>query len=62
MLLDALAPSYAAVLRDLALLPTVQLSVFPTSGLEAAMSPWVLVLAETTTVSADGWAHETLHA
>lgn len=62
MLLDALAPSYSAVLTDVALLPTVQLAVHPTDGLLGTTSPWLLVRAATTAMSADGWCHESLDA
>jgi len=62
MLLDALAPSFSAVLTEVALLPTVQLAVHPTDGLLGTTSPWLLVRAVTTAMSADGWCHESLDA
>jgi hypothetical protein len=62
MLLDALAPSYSAVLTEVALLPTVQLAVHPSDGLLGSTSPWLLVRAATTSMSADGWCHESLDA
>ncbi len=61
-LLDALAPSYAAVLTEIALLPTVRFSVSPTAALSEARSPWVLVRATSTSMSPDGWGVEALDA
>ena len=63
LLLDALAPSYAALLSRPQPIPTVELTVRITSGLEhAAPSPWILLHAETTWASSDGWLHEHLDA
>lgn len=60
-LLDALAPSYAAVLDQPAAIPTVELAVRTSAGLERAESPWVLVRA--TTVSTHGnWIDERIDA
>jgi hypothetical protein len=61
-LLDALAPSYAAVLDDLALAPTVELTVVPADGLVLARSPWVLLRAVTRAVTASGWIDEVIDA
>jgi acyl-CoA thioesterase len=56
-LLDALAPSYAAVLDQPVPIPTVELSVRISAALERATSPWILLRA--TTLSHDGgWIDE----
>lgn len=63
-LLDALAPSYAAVLDTLVAIPTLELSVRlppvpdPADGVD---SPWVLLRA-TTHSAAGGWLDEHLDA
>lgn len=57
-LADALAPSYAAVLVEPLLLPTIQLEVRPTADAGTAPSPWVLVRARSTSITADGWVDE----
>ncbi|HSL59566.1 MAG TPA: thioesterase family protein [Acidimicrobiales bacterium] len=62
MLVDALAPSYTALLTDLVLVPTVELTVRPAAGLVAAASPWVLLEARTTQAAADGWLIEQITA
>ena len=61
ILLDALAPSYAAVLRMPAAMPTVTFSFTPGAGLAEARSPWVLLLARTE-VQQDGWLLENIDA
>lgn len=58
-LVDALAPSYAATLSRPAGVPTVELSAHFSGG--AAVSPWVLVEAHTTAVTAGGWVTETIN-
>lgn len=58
ILMDALAPSYAAVLPRPAGIPTVELQVRPAEALAEAESPWVLLRARTTSASADGWIDE----
>lgn len=58
VLVDALAPSYAAILTDVAPIPTVELSARPGDGLDRAESPWVLVSARTTSASGGGWLDE----
>lgn len=61
-LLDALAPSYAAVLNDLVAIPTLELSVRLTGGHERTPeSPWIL-LRSVTGSSAGGWIDERLDA
>jgi hypothetical protein len=57
-LADALAPSYAAVLIEPLVLPTLQLEVRPTAAAGATTSPWVLIRARSTSVTADGWVDE----
>ena len=62
VLLDSLAPSYAAVLSTLAPIPTIELTVRPTAALASAASPWVLVRARTNVAGESGWIDETLDA
>ena len=62
VLLDALAPSYAAVLSTFRPIPTVEFTVRPAPQLESATSPWILLHAVTTSATADGWLHEHLDA
>jgi hypothetical protein len=61
-LMDALPPSYAAVMTEPGLVPTTELTIRPAAGLADASSPWVLVNARTCTASADGWIDERIHA
>ncbi len=60
-LLDALAPSYAAVLSGPAAIPTVELAVRTSAGLERAESPWVLLRATTVTTHGN-WIDERIDA
>jgi len=62
VLMDALAPSYAVVLRTPIPIPTVTLTVTPGSGLAQATSPWVLLRARTNACRRDGWLLERLDA
>jgi len=62
LLMDALAPSYAAILSTLAPIPTVELTVRPSENLAGASSPWVLLQARTRAASADGWIDEEIQA
>jgi hypothetical protein len=62
LLMDALAPSYAAILASPQPIPTVELTVRAGDGLPRAVSPWILVHATTIWASADGWLHEHLDA
>lgn len=62
LLMDALAPSYAAVLTEPVPIPTVEFSVRMGDGLRRVASPWVLLHAKTTCASRDGWIHEHLEA
>lgn len=62
VLMDALAPSYAAVLPAPVALPTITFTVTPGSGLAQATSPWILLRARTDTCRRDGWLLERLDA
>lgn len=62
VLMDALAPSYSAVLHTPVALPTVTFTVTPGSGLARASSPWVLLRARTDSRRRDGWLLERLDA
>jgi acyl-CoA thioesterase len=57
-LIDALAPSYSAVMTAPGAVPTVEITVRPGVALRSASSPWVLVRAVTRSASADGWIDE----
>jgi Acyl-CoA thioesterase C-terminal domain/Acyl-CoA thioesterase N-terminal domain len=57
-LIDALAPSYSAVMDAPRGLPTIELTVRPAPALAAAASPWSLVRASTVAASSDGWLDE----
>jgi acyl-CoA thioesterase len=57
-LIDALAPSYAAVMTAPGPVPTTEITVRPGVALRSASSPWVLVQAVTRSASADGWIDE----
>ena len=60
VLADALAPSYAAVMTDLVAVPTLELTVhlYPGEAGRARPSPWVLVRAQTSRATVDGWSTE----
>lgn len=60
-LLDALAPSYAAVLSDAVAIPTLELSVQLTHAPVRNLSPWILLRARTTS-AAGAWVTEDLDA
>lgn len=62
VLLDALAPSYAAILTELHPIPTIELTVRPSYRLDEANSPWVLLHAVTISATPDGWLHEQIDA
>jgi Thioesterase-like superfamily len=62
VLLDALAPSYAAILTELQPVPTVEFTVRPAHRLDQASSPWVLLHAATVSATGDGWLHERIDA
>jgi len=62
ILIDALAPSYSAVLTELKAVPTVELSVQLSAGVIDAEFDWVLVHAQTTLVDARGFVRETVDA
>jgi acyl-coenzyme A thioesterase PaaI-like protein len=57
-LIDALPPSYAAVMSEPGAVPTAELTVRPAAGLRDAESPWVLVRATTRSSSPEGWIDE----
>lgn len=60
-LLDALAPSYAAVLADVVAIPTLELSVQLTHAPVQRPSPWILLQARTTSAAGE-WVTEALDA
>lgn len=62
LLMDALAPSYAAVLATPTPVPTLTFTVTPGAGLAGATSPWLLLRARTDLASRDGWLMERLDA
>lgn len=61
-LLDALAPSYAAILDTMVLVPTVEMVVRPSADAPSGGSPWVLLHARTTRATAGGWCDEHIDA
>lgn len=61
-LFDALAPSYTAVLTDLLVIPTIELTVRPSANIETTCSPWILLSTQTSRASSDGWVTEDLDA
>lgn len=61
-LVDALAPSLAAVLTDPVPIPTVELAARPGPELGVDPSPWVLLRARTEVVGAGGWHDERIDA
>lgn len=61
-LMDALAPSYSAMLEEMVLIPTVTITMYPTNIQSATRSPWILLRAETQACTLDGWIDEQLHA
>lgn len=62
LLMDGLAPSYSAVLANLVLIPTVELTVRPGDALIKAASPWVLLRARTRVAGLEGWSEEVIDA
>jgi hypothetical protein len=62
VLMDSLAPSYAAVLSSPVPVPSITFSVAPGAGLLTATSPWMLLRARTEVASRDGWLTERLDA
>ncbi|MEQ1439056.1 thioesterase family protein [Fontimonas sp. SYSU GA230001] len=61
-LMDALAPSYAAILKAPAVLPSATFNVMFGQAREAHTSPWLLLRATTPLAGRDGWLHERLDA
>jgi hypothetical protein len=62
VLMDALAPSYGAVLSSPTPIPTVSFTLTPTPALARASSPWILLRAWTEAASSEAWLHERLDA
>ncbi len=62
VLMDGLAPSYAAVLDRPVPVPTVTLSLSVGDGLRAARDPWILLRTRTHALYDDGWFTEHLDA
>jgi hypothetical protein len=60
ILIDSLAPSYTAVLKELNAVPTVEMSVQLSAGAADSTFEWVLVRAQTTSVDAHGLVRETI--
>lgn len=60
-LIDALAPSYAALLTSPVEIPTIELSVRLAPSLKSIESPWILLRARTH-AAADGWIDERIDA
>lgn len=61
LLADGLAPSYAAVLSDLQLIPTVRMTVRFTPEVASTDFSWVLVDATTVDAGVDGWLTEAIN-
>jgi hypothetical protein len=62
VLMDGLAPSYAAVLSVPTDIPTVHLSFQPSGLVGTSPSPWVLIAARTHAVTAGRWVDERIDA
>ena len=62
ILVDALAPSYGALLSAPAPIPTVELTVRYGAALEESRSPWMLLRARTSDATSDGWIDERIDA
>ncbi|MBW8485909.1 acyl-CoA thioesterase [Actinomadura parmotrematis] len=62
LLMDALAPAYAAILPGLAQVPTLEYAVRPAEALAGASSPWVLLRARAGGADASGWNEEVIDA
>lgn len=60
ILADALVPSYTAVLAELKIVPTVEMSVQLSSQALKAEFEWVLLRAQTTSADARGFVRETV--
>nr|WP_241726042.1 thioesterase family protein [Dietzia sp. DQ11-38-2] len=58
ILADALAPSYAAILTDLRMAPSVRMTVRFTPAVARLPFDWVLVRAATAEAGTDGWLGE----
>lgn len=62
ILVDALPPSFGALLTAPVPIPTVTLAVTPGGGLTSASSPWVLLRARASFATSDGWHTERIDA
>jgi len=60
--MDALPPSFGALLTAPVPIPTVTLAVTPGDGLSKASSLWVLLRARTDVARSDGWHTERIDA
>jgi Thioesterase-like superfamily len=60
ILIDSIAPSYTALLTELKVVPTVEMSVQVAAGAAEATFDWVLVRATTTSADARGFVRETI--
>jgi Thioesterase-like superfamily len=60
--MDALPPSFGALLTAPVPIPTVTLAVTPGDGLSKASSPWVLLRARADVARSDGWHTERIDA
>ncbi len=61
-LMDALAPSYSAILDKPVMIPTVTITMYPSFFRAAASSPWVLLKAVTKVCAEGGWIEEHIDA
>ncbi|WP_229053516.1 acyl-CoA thioesterase II [Aeromicrobium sp. Leaf350] len=60
LLADTLPPSYAAILTEMHLVPSVRITVRFTPAVATTAFEWVLVSAETVEADDDGWLSEEL--
>ncbi len=61
-LLDGLAPSISATLTTPVPIPTVEYTVRPNQVPDETCGPWLLLRAQTLSVTRDGWATERIDA
>jgi hypothetical protein len=62
VLLDALGPSWTAVLTDPVVVRAVEFAYHPSTGLAAATSPWALIRSRTRSIEPSGWVTEEIDA
>lgn len=60
ILVDSLAPSYTAVLREFKAVPTIEMSLQLSAATDEAADDWVLIRARTDTADAHGFVRETI--